>query len=213
MCPAHRVSKSSPVSEPNRSKPLRRTGRPKSSIAALGVVRVDPDFGQEYPDGDATSTQCYATLARTGEALLAELERRFEASLALPQTAATALAALDGAGEPLTPSQISERVLVPSATVTATLDLLEHRGWIRRTPNPEDRRSLLIEITAAGRATADEFLPGVRAVERQMLSKISKKERHVLLDLLGRVLAQAAELATEEPGPLTGRRVRPERLG
>ena len=29
------------------------------------------------------------------------------------------------------------------------LDTLEQRGWVRRTPNPDDRRSLLIEITAA----------------------------------------------------------------
>jgi len=26
-------------------------------------------------------------------------------------------------------------------------DLLEHRAWIRRIPNPDDRRSTLIEIT------------------------------------------------------------------
>ena len=38
-------------------------------------------------------------------------------------------------------------MLVASATMTATLDLLERRGWIRRIPNPGDRRSVLIEIT------------------------------------------------------------------
>lgn len=40
----------------------------------------------------------------------------------LGQPAATTLAVLDGAGGPLTPSQISERMLVASASTTATLD-------------------------------------------------------------------------------------------
>jgi len=34
-------------------------------------------------------------------------------------------------------------------------DLLEHRGWIRRIQNPDDRRSTLIEITPDGRAAAE----------------------------------------------------------
>ena len=77
----------------------------------------------------------------------------------MPQAAATALAVLDGASQPLTPSEISERLLVASATMTATLDLLEHRGWIRRTPNPEDRRSVLVRITVEGQAAADQLPP------------------------------------------------------
>ena len=51
--------------------------------------------------------------------------------------------------------------------MTATLDLLERRGWIRRVPNPDDRRSVLIEITPDGRAITDQLLPGIRALERQ----------------------------------------------
>ena len=43
--------------------------------------------------------------------------------------------------------------------MTATLDLLERRGWIRRVPNPADRRSVLIEITPEGRATTDQCSP------------------------------------------------------
>jgi hypothetical protein len=31
------------------------------------VVRVDADFRDEYPGGDATCTEAYASLCRTGE--------------------------------------------------------------------------------------------------------------------------------------------------
>ncbi len=92
------------------------------------MVKVEPDFNTEYPDGDATSTEAYATLARAGEACVQELGRFMAAHFDMPMDAGAVLAVLDGAGRPLTPSQISERVLVASATMTTTLDLLERRG-------------------------------------------------------------------------------------
>ncbi len=123
-----------------------------------------------------------------------------------------ALAVIDGAGTPLTPSQVSDRVLVASATMTATLDLLERRGWVRRVPNPADRRSVLIEITPEGRATADQLLPGIRTIERGILSALTRGEREHLLDLLAKILARAADVAAGPPEPLHGQRRRPARL-
>jgi DNA-binding MarR family transcriptional regulator len=201
------------MSEPGRPLWPGR-GRRRPSPATLGVVRVDADFQDEYPGGDATCTETYASLCRTGEALLGELDRRIRLTFDIPQAAATALAVIDGAGEPLTPSQVGDRVLIASATMTATLDLLEHRGWIRRTANPGDRRSVLIEITPAGRAITDQMLPGIRTLERSVLSVLTPDERTHLLDLLARILARTAEVAGEQhPEPLTGPRVRPARLG
>jgi DNA-binding MarR family transcriptional regulator len=204
-----RPSRSSPLSEPYRRKPP-KGGRP--SAAALGVVKVDPDFNVEFPDGDASSTEAFATLARVGAACMQELERFVGAHFEMPMAAATVLAVLDGAVEPITPSQISERVLVASATMTATLDLLERRDWVRRTPNPDDRRSTLVEITADGRATADRLLPGIRAIERGALSPLTGAERVQLMDLLAQVLDRLATIAAEPPQPLAGTRIRPARL-
>ena len=152
------------------------------------------------------------TKVRAGTAALLELDRCVVASFGVTQPAATMLAVLDGAGEPMTPSQISDRVLVASASTTATLDLLERRGWARRTPNPNDRRSTLVEITDEGRAVADQFLAGVRQLERDALDRLSPVERRQLLGLLGKIIDRVAELATSEPTPLEGRRTRPARL-
>jgi DNA-binding MarR family transcriptional regulator len=129
----------------------------------------------------------------------------------VPQAAATALAVIDGAAASLTPSQVSDRVLVPLATMTTTLDLLEHRGWIRRVANPDDRRSTLIEITPDGTAT-DQLLPGIRTLEKSILSALTPGERAHLLDLLAKILTRAAEVAARQPEPLTGQRIRPARL-
>jgi DNA-binding MarR family transcriptional regulator len=197
--------------EPSRPlKPGRSRSRP--SPASLGVVKVDADFAAEYPDADITCTEAYASLVRTGQALLGEIERSIWLTARIPHPAATALAVIDGADEPLTPSQVSDRVLVASATTTATLDLLEHHGWIRRVPNPADRRSTLIEITPDGRATADQLLPGIRTVEKSILSALTTGERAQLLDMLAKILARTAEVATGQPEPQGGRRNRPARL-
>jgi DNA-binding MarR family transcriptional regulator len=172
-------------------------------------VRVSDSYGEEFPDGDRASTEAFATLTRAGLAVLGELDRCIESTFGVSHPVITALAVVEGAGEPLTPSQISERMLVPSATMTATLDVLEDRGWVVRRPNPADRRSVLVEITAAGRATADQFLPGIRLVERDVMSGLTERENKQLLAILAKVLARAAEVAEAPPRPLEGRRVRP----
>jgi len=175
-------------------------------------VQVDADFASEYPDGDATSTEAFATLCRVGAVLLNELEQRIDATFGVKQVVATALAVIDGAGRALTPSEIGQRVLLPSASITSTLDILEQRGWVLRVPNPDDRRSLLIEITPEGRRIADQLLPGIRELERATMSALTKKERTQMLALLAKVLARSAELEDQPAEPLSGRRVRPPRL-
>ncbi len=177
------------------------------------MIRVDDGYAEEYPDGDAASTEAHATLVRTGVALLRELDRRIEETFGVPQPVATALAVIEGADGPLTPSEVSARLVVPSATMTATLDTLERRGWVERRTNPDDRRSILVSVTEEGRAVSDRLLAGIRVVERETMSALSERELATLLKLLDKVLARAAEVAAEPAAPLDGRRNRPKRNG
>jgi len=189
-----------------RERPERGATRP--SPAALGLVKVGESFAGEFPDGDAASTEAYASLVRAGTALLLELDRCIENTFDLAHASATALAVVEGAEQPLTPTQISERMLVAAATMTATLDLLEDRGWVVRRPNPADRRSVLVEVTEDGRVAADQLLPGIRRVEREVMGGLTDRERAQLLRLLAKVLERAADVAAAPPIPLAGRRKR-----
>ena len=174
-------------------------------------MRVGDDFSREFPDGDPQTAEVMATLVRTGSALHDEIERAMVASFEAPQNVLNALAVIEGAEHPLTPSDVSERTLTSTATMTGTLDALERRGWIRRVPNPEDRRSLFIEITDDGQAVADRLLPGIRRLEKAMLSELTPSERTKLLALLAKVLKGTAAVAAAEPIPLDGRRQRTTR--
>jgi DNA-binding MarR family transcriptional regulator len=135
-----------------------------------------------------------------------------QTSFGVPESVLQSLAVIDGAERPLTPSEIAERMFRSSATMTNLLDALEREGWARRVPNPDDRRSVLVEITDDGKALADRFLPGVRRVERAVIADLSARERSTLMVILEKVLDAAARVNAADPMPFEGRRNRPARL-
>ena len=105
-----------------------------------------------------------------------------------------ALAVLEGAGQPLSPTTIAERLLVTTASVTSLLDTLERRGLVERRPDPVDRRRLVVAITHEGLALVDQFLPEVVALQTAAMAELSEPQRRQLLKLLAIVRAGLADL-------------------
>jgi DNA-binding MarR family transcriptional regulator len=63
------------------------------------------------------------------------------------------------------------------STLTSVLDRLEARGFIRRTPHPDDRRSFLITLTPAGHDEADTVVHAVARLERAVSRRTTAEER------------------------------------
>jgi DNA-binding MarR family transcriptional regulator len=183
-----------------------------SSAAPEPVLRVDPDFAEEYPGADPLSTECFMNIARASDQLLGELNRRLKAGYELSISAVTVLAIIDGAGEPITPGVIAERAIIAAASTTSVLDTLEKRGLVERRPHPTDRRKLLIALTAAGRTAIDKILPGVHKLEAAVMTRLSEEDRTQLLGLIAKVQAAVSEVAAEPAEPLEGTRRVPQRL-
>jgi DNA-binding MarR family transcriptional regulator len=61
------------------------------------------------------------------------------------------MAALDGADEGLSMSELSRRLMVTNGNTTVLVDGLEKEGRVRRTVSPSDRRSFTVELTESGR--------------------------------------------------------------
>ncbi len=95
-----------------------------------------------------------------------------------------ALAVLEGAGRPLSPTTIAERLLVTTASMTSLLDTLERRGFVTRSPDPDDRRKVLVTLTEHGRQVVDRFLPQVVAVQTALMTGLTETQRHQLLESL-----------------------------
>jgi DNA-binding MarR family transcriptional regulator len=172
------------------------------------IVRVGDDFEAEYPGASALATECYANVARTAGLLLELHNRQTRDEHRLSPSARQALAVVEGAGQPLEPSVIAERLLTTTGTMTSLLDTLERRGLIRRLPHPDDRRKILIDITADARTILDDLLPSLHARERAVVSEaLTVAEQRQLLGLIAKL--QQAALAAGSAPPVHGvRRVR-----
>ena len=189
-----------------------KTEAPERERAALAArsrvpglaLHVDPDFEEEFPGADPSSSECYINICRTGDRLLGELNRWTKATFDLSASAFTVLAIIDGSTEPITPSVIAERAIISSASATSVLDTLERRGLILRRAHPDDRRKLVIELTSEGRRVIDRGLPGAHRLETRVMSVLSPSERTRFLRLLAKIQAGVAQVAAGEPEPPGG---------
>jgi DNA-binding MarR family transcriptional regulator len=68
----------------------------------------------------------------------------------------------------MTPTELARWMSAPATTVSSYVKRFEGRGHVTREPNPDDGRSYLIRLTAAGRkahrAAGVRFLPALDAV-------------------------------------------------
>jgi DNA-binding MarR family transcriptional regulator len=71
---------------------------------------------------------------------------------------------LIGAEGPLTPTALAARTQMPLSTVLYRVGRLERRGHVEREPNPEDRRSYLLGLTAEGQKLLRDARPRFRAL-------------------------------------------------
>jgi len=74
------------------------------------------------------------------------------------------------------PSQLMDAVGADTAGMTKLLDRLEAKGLIERRPNPNDRRSVVIEPTERGLALVPALSPLFGEVARQLFTGFSDEE-------------------------------------
>jgi DNA-binding MarR family transcriptional regulator len=176
---------------------------------------VGEDFEDEYPGASALATECFANLWRAAELLMGLHNRHTLDQYRLSPSARGVLAVVEGAGEPLEPSVIADRLVVTTGSMTSLLDNLEKRGLIRRLPHPADRRKLLIDITPDARAIVDELLPALHARERDVIgAALTASEQRTLLGLLAklqRVAAERQSMPTPQQSAVRHRVTRPKR--
>jgi len=100
----------------------------------------------------------------------------------MPYTALTVLERHDG----LTASELARNSFVTAQTMNELVVGLERRGLVRRDPDPDHARRLLVRLTPTGRAFIHAHRPAVDDVEQQMVSRLSPVEAAMLADLLQR---------------------------
>jgi DNA-binding MarR family transcriptional regulator len=85
------------------------------------------------------------------------LERRFY-HLGVSASQARVLAVLHFADGPIKPSLVATLLFQETQSITGILHRIESRGWVRRLPDPNDRRAVGLELTETGREVTEEIV-------------------------------------------------------
>ena len=144
----------------------------------------------ERPDLDVRPMQVLSRISRLARHLDRERRSAFAAH-DLESWEFDVLAALRRQGAPceLSPGALLRATLVTSGTMTNRIDRLEEAGLVRRRPDPQDKRGVLVTLTAAGAARVDAALADLLEAERALLSSLPESNRRTLADLLRILLA------------------------
>jgi len=98
-----------------------------------------------------------------------------------------ALTELAKAGEPLTLSQLAERLSCVRSNMTQLIDRLEADGLVNRLPDPADRRSVKAELTDLGMEKQRAGDRAVKRVQSEFASSLTARERMGLEAALGAI--------------------------
>ena len=143
---------------------------------------------RERPDLDATPLHVLSRVSRLARHLDLARGAAF-AEHELEGWEFDVLAALRRAGAPyeLSPGQLVAQTLVTSGTMTNRVDRLESRDYVRRRPDPDDRRGVIVALTPTGISAVDAAFADLVARELDLLADLSPGDRDTLADLLRRV--------------------------
>lgn len=96
--------------------------------------------------------------------------------------------------DPQPASAIARHVRLTPAAVTALIDRLEKRGFVRRKADPNDRRRVMVEASeATWRITAEAYLP-LRDAGVEALAKYSEEELRIVERVMGDTLRIQEEM-------------------
>ena len=74
------------------------------------------------------------------------------------------------------PSDLARSALITTGAMTSRLDRLERAGLIRRTPDPDDRRGVLVRLTPQGNKIGRQALEKLIATNREFLEPLSEQQ-------------------------------------
>ena len=119
----------------------------------------------------------------TARAWRQAVDRRLK-YLGVSQASWMAIAVAAKAREPLSQSELADRLAVEGATMVAMLDRLVKAGLVRREASTADRRIKRVVVTDAGYRLFDTVKTEAAAVRRELLSKLDSKRLETATEVL-----------------------------
>ncbi|EJO32239.1 MarR family winged helix-turn-helix transcriptional regulator [Achromobacter marplatensis] len=102
-----------------------------------------------------------------------------------------------GAPHAMNPQKLVDALLLTSGAMTNRLDRLEQAGLLVRNPNPDDRRGIIVSLTAEGLRVIKLVLKDYLKDLNELLAPLSAAERKQMAGLLKKLLIKHDQ---ETPG-------------
>jgi DNA-binding MarR family transcriptional regulator len=168
--------------------PARYTGGMRDEVDDLVEA-----WARERDDLDLDAMAVFSRISRLARHLDLARREAFSAH-AIESWEFDVLAALRRAGSPyeMSPGRLLRETLVTSGTMTNRVDRLAARGLVERFPDPDDRRGVIVRLTAEGKTAVDGALEALIAAESRLLADLPARERARLAGLLRTLLAPFA---------------------
>ena len=155
---------------------------------ADGVDGIVEQWARARPELDTTAMAVFGRIYRLARLSGDAVEREY-AAFGLGRSEFDVLATLRRSGRPLSPGRLAAAMMLSSGGTTARLDRLERAGLVQRSPDPDDRRGVLVSLTDRGAALVDGAVAAGLRRQQELLAHLSPTEQDRLSALLRSVLA------------------------
>jgi DNA-binding MarR family transcriptional regulator len=142
---------------------------------------------------DAGSMAAVSNIFRVATTIRNHMERTVLAGPDLSFTAFTVLWVLWIWGEQEA-RHVAEESGISRGTLTGVVTTLEKRGLVRRSPHPDDRRSVLVSTTDAGEALMADLFPVFNAEEAKVSADLDPPSKEQLAESLRTILRTVERL-------------------
>lgn len=158
-------------------------------MSADAVDRIVEQWAHERAELDTTAMEVFGRVFRLARLGGDEVGRVY-AQHGIGRPEFDVLATLRRSGPPyeLSPGALAAAMMMSSGGTTARLDRLEQDGLVRRSPDPDDRRGVLVDLTDKGRELVDAALTAGLTRQQELLAHLSVRQQRQLAGLLRQVL-------------------------
>lgn len=87
---------------------------------------------------------------------------------------------------------VADQLMVAPSFVTTEVAKLVRRGLLAKTPNPEDRRGVLVRLTPEGEAALDRLAPFLQEINDTLFAGVDRSEFETVLRFIDRFVVNTA---------------------
>lgn len=153
------------------------------------IEKIRDQWAHQRPDIDTRPMGTIGRLMRFSAVLNEEMSKTFSKH-GLTSASFDVLATLLRTGPPfaLSPNQLLDTMMVTSGTMTNRIDQLVKEGLVVRVPNPDDKRSVRVQLTENGRQKVDAAVTDHVRTQKRLVAWLAIDDQATLNTLLDRGL-------------------------